>query len=64
MFTRLKDFVEIKINSSNTAIQYNLGLVYLNSGQSDKAREEFSNILKVDPKNQDAANALKQIGTP
>jgi len=66
MYDKAVEYLDqaIRINSSNTALQYNLGLVYLNSGQNDKAKVIFSNILKVDPTNQDAANALKQISSP
>src|ERR1700733_12208856 len=32
-------------------VQYELGVLYLQSGQYDKARAEFAGVLKTDPKN-------------
>jgi serine/threonine protein kinase/tetratricopeptide (TPR) repeat protein len=40
-----------KIMPDNVDIEYALGSVYLDQGAYDKARAQFSNILKVEPKN-------------
>jgi len=40
-----------KIMPDNVDIEYALGSVYLGQGEYDKARAQFSNILKLEPKN-------------
>ena len=44
----------------NTDVEYALGSLYSDNGDFDKARAQFANILKADPKN---IKALWQIGT-
>ena len=44
----------------NTDVEYALGSLYSDNGDFDKARTQFTNILKADPKN---IRALWQIGT-
>jgi eukaryotic-like serine/threonine-protein kinase len=44
----------------NTDVEYALGSLYSDNGDFDKARAQFANILKADPKN---IKALWQMGT-
>jgi tetratricopeptide (TPR) repeat protein len=48
-----------KILPNNTDVEYALGSLYSDSGEYDKARAQFTNILNADPKN---IRALWQMG--
>ena len=48
-----------KILPNNQDVQYSLGSLYLDNGQYDKARAEFTKILNADPRN---IRALWQMG--
>jgi len=52
----------IEINPGLTAARYNLGVIYYKNGQIAEARQEWAEVLKRDPGNKEAENALKFTG--
>jgi len=49
-----------KISPGNSDVEYTLGSLYADNGDFDKARAQFTDILKADPKN---IKALWQMGS-
>ena len=48
--------IELRPEYANA--HYNLGIIYAEEGQFEKAKEEFENVLKIDPDDQEAQNAI------
>ena len=51
----------IKINPENTDLHINMGILYSNLGDKQKAKEEFGKALQIDPQNQKAKQQLELI---
>lgn len=51
----------ISINSSNINLILDLGIVNLKSGNKDKAKELFLEVLKTDPNNQKAKMGIEEL---
>ena len=52
------------MNPQDSGLRTNLGIMYLQAGQKDLAREEFTEALKLDPKNQKAALGIQEVNKP
>ena len=52
----------IKIEPANADHYVNLGLIYLRQGAKEKASEQFSKALRIDPGNTKAKKGLKKAG--
>ncbi len=50
----------VQVNPRNLNLRINLGVVYLNSGDKEKARAIFTEILQFDPNNQIASQGLAE----
>ena len=48
----------ISMTPNDTLTRNKLGMVYVRQNKLDKAREQFMEILKIDPKNFDALDSL------
>ena len=48
--------IELRPEYANA--HYNLGIIYAEEGQFENAKEEFENVLQIDPDDQEAQNAI------
>ena len=48
--------IELRPEYANA--HYNLGIIYAEEGQFDKAKEKCQNVLQIDPDDQEAQNAI------
>jgi cytochrome c-type biogenesis protein CcmH/NrfG len=52
----------LSLDSKAPSVNYNLGLIYRQRGETDKAAAHFWRALDVDPKDDDARIRLRQLG--
>ncbi len=53
----------ISMQPNDTLTRNKLGMVYLRQNKLDKAKEQFLEILKIDPRNFDALDSLGIVST-
>ena len=51
----------VEFEPDNVAALFNLGLAYMNSGNSSKAKEKWEDVLSIIPEDFDAINALEYL---
>jgi len=51
----------IRYSNNNIDLYLHLGIIYMQMGENEKAKEAFETVLKFDPKNEDAKQYLLQL---
>lgn len=50
-----------ELKPDRSLVHYNLGVLYSEAGQLDKAKDAFEKVLQLDPDDQEALNAINML---